>query len=355
MNRIVLGVVIVLTLLLVLTRDEEILTAMKLHSRFKNTVVIQSEGKTVWRGPTCNPFSRRSVFNPSMVYDAGQGRWYVFSRNTRGRRLLQWGWQQILENDVVRIQGREFRASIMLTTLDGNFNPMASEQIFVETKPRGVKPPEDCLFWQGEDPRVFMNEGGRMRIQATVHDGGIRKLGQGNLVRRGGLLTWNVQRIIQSPTHEKNWSALPKQHRQSGRQIFLSHVYPQWRMVTLDEGGRIDNILVSSSDYQPWFKMLRCTSGCQPFLPGRLLTCLHTVHPYRTVLCEIDEETLLPTRISQPLEFDHPDSYIEFCSGLTVLEGQVYFGIGLNDTHCEIRKFSIAFVNSLLTIQTPSP
>jgi hypothetical protein len=261
---------------------------------------------------------------------------------------MQCVYQQMIDNDVCQLSGKEYRASMLYTCLSPDFHPIGSEPIFVNTSPPGCSSPLDDLFWQGEDPRVFRNQSGKLRLQATVHSGSTRKLAHGSLVRKEGKLVWDLHSLIRSPANEKNWSALPLTDPQ-GSQIFLSHVHPEWKMTTLTSDG-YPRTLLTTPRYAAWFRKLRCTSPCQVLSPGKLLTLLHTYHPYRTVLCEIDSKTLLPTRLSLPLEFEYPDSYIEFPSGLFIHEDKVYVGLGINDTKARIWEFPLDLIQQLLVI-----
>jgi predicted GH43/DUF377 family glycosyl hydrolase len=334
---------------LLIHMDEIYLVDYYREYRFKNTFIMKRYGKVVWQGPTCNVWGRRSVFNPSIVYEPNKERWHIFCRYTRGRRVLQCMYQQLLENDVVKISDQDYRESMFYICLTKEFHTISSEPVFVNTSPKGCSSPIDILFWQGEDPRTFRNQDGKLLLQATVHSGEVRKLAHGTLVRHQGKLLWEPEMIIQSKTNEKNWSALPLTDKKCGSQIFLSHVSPEWKMTTLTSDGYPQTIL-STSKYETWFRNLRCTSPTYHLFPGKLLTCLHTYHPYRTVLCEIDSKTLLPTRLSLPLEFEYPDSYIEFPSGLYIMDDKVYIGVGVNDTRAKIWEFTKSFILNLLTI-----
>jgi hypothetical protein len=323
--------------------DEIFYTDMKSGLRFRNTVDLSQSGEIVWNGPPSNAFSRRSVFNPTMIFHSGY--WHVFTRYTRGRRFLQCMMEYSLDNDVIEIAGKEYRASVRYFMLDRDFRVLTDVPVFVPMVPSPGFVPPDPLFWQGEDPRVYRNESNQIRLQATLHQGDVRKLAQGRIVRREGMLIWDIERIIQSGVSEKNWSALPLLHK--GSQVFLTHVAPSWRMGTLDRNGELHTFL-ETTKYQKWLSKLRCTSCCIPFRKDTLLTCLHTTHPYQTVLCEIDSKTLLPLRLSLPLQFHMDDSYIEFPSGLATKDNKIYFGLGLNDTFCEIRGLSTDEVERLL-------
>lgn len=332
-------------LLVALFLDELYYTIMKRQTRFEGSVDLSRISQVSFTGPESNPFSRRSVFNPSILFDDG---WHMVARNTRGRRLAQCIWQLALEDDVVEIGGVEYRASMIYYQLDRRFKVVREVPVYVRTEPYPGARSGNPLWWQGEDPRVFKDENGKLKIQATVHQSdGVIKLGHGPLTYNKGYLTWEISRIIQDPRSQKNWSAIPL--TSEGRQLFLDRVSPDWSVVTLDERGVAKPVL-KTNKFAKWFGKLRCTTGCKPFKPGTFLTCLHTTNPYRTILCEINSQTLLPRRISEPLEFKYPDTYIEFPSGLETLDGNVYLGLGFNDTHFEIRKLSIDVVDGLLTI-----
>lgn len=318
---------------------------MKKPIRLKNSVDLSRFSQLVFQGPDSDPLSRRSVFNPSLLFD---GCWHLVARYTRGRRLAQCIWQLALEDDVVNIEGVEYRASMIYYQLDCKFKIVNEVPVYVRTEPYPGARSLNSLWWQGEDPRFFKNEDGKLTVQATVHQtDGVIKLGHGTLKYKQGHLTWEINRIIQTPLSQKNWAAIPLNHQ--GRQLFLDRVSPEWSVVTLDEKGVIQTV-IKTNKFAKWFGKLRCTTGCRPFKPGTLLTCLHTANPYRTILCELSSTTLLPNRISKPLEFKYPDAYIEFPSGLEILDGNVFIGLGFNDTHFEIRKLPIDVVDKLLSI-----
>jgi len=342
MNRYVLVICIFICLFL----DETFYIDTKGEQRFNNTVDLSELTNTVWKSPPSTALSRRSIFNPSLIFDPHLDCWHMFCRYTRGRRLLQCLLQYLLEDDIVYIDKRSYRASILYIRLNSDFQPIQEIPVYVETEPYPGAIPHDQLFWQGEDPRVFRDENNNLKIQATIHQSdGIIRLGQGSLKTVDDKLIWKIERVIRSETSEKNWSAIPLVKDDS--QLFLTHVSPVWRMATLSPGGVVTPVL-ETSKYDIWFNKLRCTSSCQMFTEKTMLTCLHTVHPYRTVLCEISCETLLPIRLSHPLEFKNSNAYIEFASGFCIKDDKVYFGMGFNDTYSEVISLTKERVEGLL-------
>lgn len=290
---------------------------------------LRNVRKLVWRSPVSNPLRRRSVFNPSLLFDAPKTRWLVLCRNTRGRRVGQCLIQYLLDDDVVELRGTTYRASMLLYVFSDEFEKQSEEPVYVSVETKGVNP----LFWQGEDPKIYVDEHGCKMVQATIHSPrGLICLGQGPLSRVDGKLVWDVKRVVQSRVNQKNWSASPL--RREGRQIFLSHVYPKWRWTTLSPDGipRVEFEVLSPGELRD----LRCTSVCREFRENTLLTCLHSKNPYKTYFCEIDRQTLLPIRMSPAFDFSPDRSYIEFCSGLDIVDDKVYLGVGINDVEFEI-------------------
>lgn len=308
---------------------------------------LRNVRKLVWKSPLSNPLRRRSVFNPSMIFDADRKRWLVLCRYTRGRRVGQCMLQYLLDDDVLRLRGRRYRASMLLYIFNDEFEKQSEEPVYVLSEIKSTNP----LFWQGEDPKLYVDEHGKIMVQATLHSpSGLICLGQGSLARVDDKLVWDVRRTVQSRVNQKNWSASPLAYQ--GSQMFLSHVYPKWRWTILSPEG-VPRVVFESFSFGE-LGDLRCTSGCRPFRENTLLTCLHSKNPYKTYLCEIDRETLLPVRMSPAFEFSPDKSYIEFCSGLEIVGDKVYFGVGINDAQFEIYLMMRDEVEKLLFVSLNS-
>jgi hypothetical protein len=232
---------------------------------------------------------------------------------------------------------------MILYIFNGEFEKLSEEPVYVNTFGGTGNP----LFWQGEDPRLYLDEKGRKMVQGTIHGkAGEIRLGHGSLVRIDGKLIWDVSAVVQSPKSEKNWSSTPL--TRGGSRLFLTDVSPKWRFCTLSRTGIPNPIFVMDSPSV--LKGLRCTSPCRDFSPRTLLTCLHSTHPYKTYFLEIDSETLLPIRMSPPLDFSPDKSYIEFASGLELVDNNVYIGVGLNDAQFEIYRLSKTDVAGFMNI-----
>lgn len=338
-TRVVFHIAIVIWIAVSL--DERFLTiwyAWKQRLRTPS-IPIDRYGTVVWEQPISSPFSRRSVFNPSILFD--NSRWIVISRFTRGRRALQCFFQYALEDDEIKIDGVRYRATMLATIFNKDFGSKIEEFPIYTRTYGGVRDP---LFWQGEDPRIFVR-GKRVFVQSTLHrPDGRRCLAHGTLENIGPKVVYVPRSVIQSPVDEKNWSSIP-----GFENIFLTHVHPRWKVARLSEDGTPSFFVDEISPEN--LKGLRCTSGCRPF-GKNLLTCLHSVHPYRTYLCEISPQTFLPLRMSPVLEFSAGENYIEFPSGLeTIGMGEfVYFGVGLNDSGFKIYRMRGELVDSILSI-----
>jgi len=336
------GVVLILCFILFFF-DDRIFTLWRVGSQSPGAFSVQHLRSLVWRGPVSNPLRRRSIFNPSLVYDSERSRWLVIARYTRGRRIGQCLLQYLLDDDEVKLRNELYRATMILYVFNEEFEKLSEEPVFVN-KFWGTNDP---LTWQGEDPRIYFDEEGRVAVQATVHGrAGEIKLGRGKLVRMDGKLTWQLKRVVQSGKPQKNWAPTPK--LRDGSQIFLTNVYPRWRCATLSADG-VPNLVVDQMS-PVVLKGLRCTSPCRPLTDKTLLTCLHSTHPYKTYLAEICSETLLPIRVSPPLDFSPEQSYIEFASGLEIVGDRVYIGMGINDAQSEIYLLSRGDVDGLMVI-----
>jgi len=337
---------------LILFLDDRFFTIWKLWRERNNLQLtkgifpIDNYGTVVWREPKRSPLSRRSVFNPSIIFDRQRDRWLVASRYTRGRRTGQCLIQYLADDDDVLIRGETFRANILISVFDRSFERKLEEfPVYVKRYSGSVDP----LFWQGEDPRVFI-ETGELMIQSTLHSvDGKRLLAHGSLETRDSRVIYVPKRIIRSQFDEKNWSAISNRNG-----VFLTHVHPRWKVAKLTGESSVPDFILDA-EAPEILRGLRCTSGCKPFKPTTLITCLHSTHPYRTYLCELDSRTLLPIRLSQPLEFGSGLNYIEFPSGLEVRDNEVYFGVGLDDIEFQIFKTTKEVIDNLLTIIIRNP
>lgn len=330
--------------------DEDIIKSVKQIYRSKDSVLVQGNiVRKVWQGPIHSPVSRRSVFNPSIIYDHGSERWFVICRYTRGRKTGQVLLQYLAEDDTTLIYDKVHRATMILFVLDKRFNLVSREPVYVDNEPYPGAQPQDLLFWQGEDPRFFVDEHNRLMVQASVHQmDRIIKLAHGRLEKTpdGRFLKWTIEKVIKLPSSQKNWGSLPV--TQFNSKLFLTDVYPKWKVQIVDQQGSVKNIIDIDTP-GILLKNLRCTSRCCLFKQGTLLTCLHSVHPYQTYFCEIDLSTLGPLRLSPPLIFDI-DSYIEFPSGLDIIDDFVYVGVGINDVKASVYRLPVDYVDRLLKV-----
>jgi hypothetical protein len=336
---------------LILTLDERFFALWKLWRErdklllaqtTKGVFQIDNYGVVLWHEPPSSPLSRRSIFNPSIIFDRQRDRWIVASRFTRGRRTGQCLLQYLADDDDVMIRGEPFRASILISVFDNSFSRKIEEfPVYVKRYGETIDP----LFWQGEDPRIFV-EAGELLIQSTLHSPhGRRLLAHGKLETvEGSKVIYVPSRIIRSENDEKNWSAISTREG-----LFLTHVHPRWKVARLSPGNGTPEFVLDE-EAPEILHGLRCTSGCKPFGKTTLITCLHSTHPYRTYLCELDSTSLLPLRLSQPLEFGSGLNYIEFPSGLEVRGNDVYFGVGINDIEYKIFKTPREVIDILLTV-----
>ena len=331
----------IVCLLILFFLDERLYILWKIWTQRPKAVPVgELSSRVVWEEGPSFPLSRRSVFNPSIHFDKVSNRWLMISRFTRGRRVGQCLLQYTIEDDLIDIDGLEHRASMLLQIFDMGFNLIREIPVYVRT----FGGSNDCLRWQGEDPRFFTNEIGELQVQATLHEpNGKIRLAHGPLrTTSDGRVLWNVSRVIKSSENQKNWGALPDGRR------FLTNVFPEWRVASLDSAGYQTTLMSLDTSGIDRLTGLRCTSGCKQFTKSTLLTCLHSVHPYRTYLCEIDSRTLKPLRISPPLEFCEGLGYIEFPSGLEVLGEDVFLGVGINDIKLKVIKLKAYLVGELM-------
>lgn len=341
--KIGVGVLVLISAFMILFFDDRFFVLWRMSQRSPKIYSLKEIRDVVWRSPLSNPLRRRSMFNPSLLYEASRDRWLVLARYTRGRRLGQCLIQYLLDDDDVKLRNETYRASMILYIFNGDFEKLSEEPVYVN-KFGGSRNP---LFWQGEDPRLYLDAGGKKIVQATIHgrNGEIR-LGHGELVRIDGKLIWNVTTVVQSSRPEKNWSSTPLSR--DGSRVFLTDVSPRWRFCTLSQTGVPTTVFDMNSPSV--LRRLRCTSPCRRFSAHTMLTCLHSAHPYKTYFLEFDSNRLLPIRMSPPLDFSPDKSYIEFASGLEIVGNNVYIGVGLNDAQFEIYRLSRTDVAGFMNI-----
>jgi len=348
MNPSTYGIVVLFTLLgiIAFVVDEKIYALWRMWGRTSKAYSLKELRSIVWKGPSSNPLSRRSVFNPSLLHEPERKRWLLLARYTRGRRLGQCTLQYLLDDDICMIRNEKYRASMRLYIFDDHFRCIREEPVFVNV----LEGARDPLFWQGEDPRIFRDSDGRIRVQATLHGQyGEIKLGYGGIIRIDGRLVWEVDTVVKSQSPQKNWAPTPL--TRGGRQIFLTHVSPRWVCATISPEGYPDYFFSTPSPGQ--LRGLRCTSPCVRFSENSFITCIHSVHPYKTYFLEIDAQTLEPLRMSAPLDFNPDVSYIEFASGLEIVGDNVFVGVGINDTRCEVHVLTKFDVDCLMQTSFP--
>lgn len=231
--------VIVLTLVclgVLFFLDERLFILWKIWTQRPKAVPVgELSRKIVWETEPQSPIlSRRSIFNPSIHFDRVSKRWLMISRFTRGRRVGQCLLQYAIEDDLLKIDGSEHRASMLLQIFDREFNLIRETPVYVKT----FQGSSDCLRWQGEDPRFFLNEDGELQVQATLHEptGKIR-LAHGPLgTSSDGRVYWKVTRVIKSSENQKNWGGMMGNR-------FLTNVFPEWRVVSLDRRGKQTTVM----------------------------------------------------------------------------------------------------------------
>lgn len=302
----------------------KILNLRKHRLGYESSRLVEYE--TVWSVSPAPMISKRSVFNPDMWYDSSKKLWYVIARYTKGHRFSQLISCMISEKDNLQV-------AMILFTLDDNFNQISQREVYVEKEPMEGYQPSVSYWSNGEDPRLFFDDSmGKYVIQATIHnlDKSIH-IAHGVLVEnKQGLLLWKIFRVCGIDgvsKYQKNWSYI-------GKNVYLSHCFPKWQIVKMNELG--DSTIVRQCD-TIINNNLRCTSKFCLFTAHSYLTLLHTYNQfYRCVFCEVDRKTLLPIRYSKPIDFTEDTSYVEFPSGLFILNDRVYVGLGINDVECKI-------------------
>jgi hypothetical protein len=338
LRNIILCLTIVI-IALVFWFDKVIFKMVKLRQYPKGYKSVQlTKYEQVWNSPYTIDFTR-SFFNPDMWYDSENKLWYVITRYTRGHRFTQF------LSCYLSKCSNEDRITMMLFILDDKFQEQSRIPIYAEIEPMDGFKSNNKLWWNGEDPRIFLDEtNGKLMIQGTVHrqDNTVH-LAHGVLTNEDGKCSWKIERLCSidgiSEQH-KNWAYVRKN-------LFLTHAYPQWKIATMNENGNCRTTTITNNSILN--NRLRCTSKFCSYSPNTYLTLLHTYNEfYRTVFCEVDKQSLLPIRYSQPIDFTEADNYVEFPSGLFIEGDYVFVGLGINDIEARIIKIHKDTINEYL-------
>lgn len=322
---------------------------------------------------------KRSVFNPSMLYNHETNTITVVTRYTRSRRAIDYV-NAFVNFETIMLEGHEwFPVMVTFTLCAETFNVIGKPQaIFVRTQPDASLPKISHGLWpHGEDPRfvTFPGVNNDVLIQCTLQDVGLctSRIGFGKLrTIDDQYLVWDLVHIVRpeyglsmSLTRsefssrkggpQKNWAAFQAADRAPTKPpLFLTHASPKWQVAELvmrpDECRDLvptwieeAEVAVPFDESRGYGRHLRCTSAVVTSVrhDGRLLTLLHTIFPYYLCLCEFSSTfPYHPIRISNPIIYK--GAYIEFPSGLiwNSRTNTYIIGFGIDDVRCDMAEMT---------------
>jgi hypothetical protein len=213
-----------------------------------------------------------------------------------------------------------------------------------------------------EDPRISYNEG---KFYVSITEFNSRKDIHPALyifnkdLQLLTILNYNKNdyHILNKPSHiQKNWCPFFVNN------IMYLHTdtYPNWNVYKINSQGNMVNII--NYDSKRFFhncktKFLRCSTSWKSFSQNTYICGLHTkdftCHKFlptiRTVLVEIDKNTLLPIRKTPIFCIDNKDdTRVQFLSGIEVDDYYVYLTYGIGDYKIFIKKISKNHISNLL-------
>lgn len=289
-------------------------------------------------------FEKNVLFNPSMT-STKDGHLVVVHRYTPGHQIgacVAYIEDRDHEEEF-EINGIKYRRRAYI---GWGFNP--SEPLYV---PTNVFPWqwENGIWKQGEDIRLISPNECLTVFPYVFENRLLSRLVRCEIIRdvKSKKLTLGSIKII-SPYGEshKNWVYLaPK--------LYLTNAFPRWIVrresgeivMDVDKGTilRKLNIKISSHIH---------LGGCScKWSEDTMIVAMHTVRPYRNILCEISSKTYNPLRISHPLQLsDSRNTFIENVTGLAHHKGKLYLSWGYEDRESRFTILSRDKVRSLLSI-----
>lgn len=152
---------------------------------------------------------------------------------------------------------------------------------------------------------------------------------------------------------QKNWC--PFSYK--GKLLLHTDAYPTWRVFQiLDDGSMLPQVTQDTTALFNSSKLfIRCSTSWKPFLNDDLLCGLHTkqfcgIFPtIRTILVEIDGETLLPKRKTKIFCVDKYHTRIQFLSGMESDDLNIYLTYGIGDYKSEIKRIPKRHILTMLS------
>lgn len=156
----------------------------------------------------------------------------------------------------------------------------------------------------------------------------------------------------------KNWCLFARE-----KELFVhTDCYPRWKVFKLNK--ELNTMaLVSDYDVTEFFDLqgeshLRCSTSWKGFTECTYICGIHTKtkgtfgpSKIRTMIVEINKDTLKPIRVSPILCFDEKDhSSIQFLSGLELIKDHVVLSFGVGDFKCGMKKIPRKEISRLLSL-----
>jgi hypothetical protein len=286
-------------------------------------------------------FDRNAIFNPSMTTRGG--RLVTIHRHTPGHQLGAAVSYICPEENGFEMNGIKYRERAVI---GWGFNP--SEPVFV---PINIFPWqwENGIWKQGEDIRLISPTECIAVFPYRFENNLMSRLVRCRLTRAATTKKMILEPIkILSPYGEshKNWVCLSPQ-------TYLTNAFPRWE-VREESGREILNLDMRkifgkfNIKISPKIHLGGC--ACQ-WVGERMIVVMHTVRPYRNILCEISSKTFKPLRFSHPLQLSESrNTFIENVTGVAHHKSSLYLSWGYEDQQSRFTILPREGVEKLLCI-----
>jgi hypothetical protein len=337
---------------------------------------------TKFRIPTRLYSITRALFNPSISM-GGRGNFMAIVRFTPGHQITAGaayffpGREDDIDMDYGFFADCPHRVRFLPRAILYQNSSKEGEPVYV---PVNMYPwqTETRIWKQGEDIRLINGPEGEilgMGVLLEARTGGTgvcSRLALGGFKRLSDNLCWIPRMLLNARGEsDKNWTLLKRNNRDL---YFLTTAFPCWRIVVVNfdertvrpafhaDTSKIARAMdVRISNHGKHYERdvlgaLHLGGGeAAEFLEGKKLLAFHTHRPYRTVFCEIDPGTLLPTRLSFPVSVGKEGRGIELVTSVSELdETRLLLGVGVEDSSAEIIVHRKRTIDKILKINVAS-
>jgi hypothetical protein len=311
------------------------------HGRLKCEYMGVEVGESPCKIVRKSIFDRNAIFNPSMVTRGG--RLVTIHRHTPGHQLGAAISYISPEENGFEVNGIKYRERAVI---GWGFNP--SESVYV---PVNIFPWqwENGIWKQGEDIRLI-SPTECTAVFPYIFEGKLMS----RLVRCRIIRDTTTKKLILEPIKllspygesHKNWVCLRPQ-------IYLTSAFPRWE-VREESGEEILKLDMRKILGKLNIKMSHAIhlGGCScMWNEDRMIVVMHTVRPYRNILCEICSRTYKPLRFSHTLQLSESrGTFIENVTGVCNHKSKLYLSWGYEDQESRFTILTKDGVEKLLCI-----